>query len=492
MTTSVKDWELGGSNRSSYQRFLDNVDNLSTKQAYINHLDRFLDYAEIDSEFLFEKAKEAIGDPIKIKDFESILNKILSEFMIESQYKISSMEKYVTVLNRFFDANGVYFKYSFSPKSEIADNHAKLFKKESAESMTKEELKGITESLGNPRNLAICYFSRDSGLRGGDCINLKMKHIEPILGDDPPEFFVFEKLWYPEKNVKQARVRNRDALPATIIIGYEAIHYIRRWVLKFRESLLKDAGLDPNNPESYVFCSQQNKRGSKVGDKISIQTISNRITELRDKLGYRKNISLHSLRNNHSTDLLGAGMPRAFLLVLQGKSGDIGSLRDYTNPQKEKLLEWYKKCYHELALETKETEELKILKETVKKQENELSETKASMNERLADMSQALEDALNRLPVEPSTEDYDVVPNISTDETEYYLHPEKGLYQLNKPKSFDNAEQSWIDKNGNHYVAEFKEGLDYNRVQEILRTTKPNEVNLKHPELFKNVEKLEK
>lgn len=377
MTPKEENWKLGGDSKTPLERFTEGISNLSEKvqTQYMNHFERFIGFAEISPDYLNKITRKALKenqtDPTMLKDLESKLREILSRFMLEKNYKITTMRKYETVINKFYEANGIDWTFTFKTNGEVnREDHAELFKRESAQPMTKEEFKGITEQLGNSRNLSMCYYSRDSGLRISDCIRLEMKDIEPILGDNPPKFYILPTM-IPQKNERMARTKETDPLPATPIIGYESIHYLRLWV-KDRERLLEKNGVK----SEYVFCSQANTRGSKVGDKISIQTVTNRVGELRDRLGFRKNISFHSFRNNHTTDLQAGGCSYLFILIMQGKKGDVGSIRDYTNPDKKQLLTHYKKAYSTLTLVSEENETVKTMAETIKDQQRQIDALK--------------------------------------------------------------------------------------------------------------------
>ena len=396
MTTSISEWDLESSKKDPYKNFIEGIQNLQSKEDYVQKLEFFLDYADKDAEFLAEKGKEVIQDPDKKPALDNVLNKILSEMMVEHEYKITTMNYFQRVLRKFFKTNNINYDYKFRSNSDIREEKPELFRKKSAQPMTKEEFRALMDSFGNSRNMAMAYFSRDTGLRLEDCTALKVKYIEPILGEKPPNFYVFPELYYPLKNVSMSIQKQSDPLPATIIMGYESIRYVRQW-MKQREKLLLENDVDPYDLEGFVFCQIQNTHDKRVGDLITVQTVSNGFSYHRDKLGLRKEVTFHSLRNNHTTDLISGGMPELSVLVLQGREGQVGSIRDYMNPDKEKLLTHYKKAYSSLALETKESEQIQSLELRLKELEREREESERKHEQEIERVKEEVMKEMHRL-----------------------------------------------------------------------------------------------
>ena len=439
MTTDIKDWDLSGVNKTAYQRFSDGIEHLTAKKQYKTKLDQFLAHIEKDADFIADLGREALSDPAKVQGFQNLLNKALSEMMIRAPYQINTMNYFQRVLRKFFETNGITFKYTFRANVEVGQDHPELFKKNSAQPMSNDEMRSIMTRLGNSRNTAMCFFSRDTGLRLQDCVEIKVKQIQPILGDSPPEYFVFEELYYPLKNVHQAQAKQTDPLPATLIMGYESVRYVRAW-MRERDQLLRKYGVNPNDPEGYVFCTTQNMKQNKVGDKGSKFSVSNSVRMMRKKLGLREGLSFHSFRNNHSTDLITGGVPELFVLVLQGKTGNSGSIRDYTNPPKAKLLDFYKKAYSTLALDTVESEAVKSLSETVKQQEEE-NKALTLRIDWLEDFLQGLQEKEQNKPTAFSNAVRTL--GFSRNGETQFLHPTKGVYKVvydEKPKEEEKVD----------------------------------------------------
>ena len=230
MTTTVIDWDLSGVNKTACERFTEGINHPSAKKLYKTKIDQFLAYVEKDADFIADLGREAVGDSAKSQGLQNLLNEVLSEIMVEKKHKINTMRYYQRVLRKFFETNGISFKYTFRANIEIRQKSPELFKRKSAQPMSKEEMRAIVTRLGNSRNTAMCFLSRDTGLRLQDCMELKVKHIQPILNEKHPEYFVFDDLYYPLKNVHQSQAKQTEPLPATLIMGYESIGYVRIWM----------------------------------------------------------------------------------------------------------------------------------------------------------------------------------------------------------------------------------------------------------------------
>jgi integrase len=440
MTTKIE-MSLGNGTKTSYELFLDGIQHTISKNQYVTVFNQFLTHCGIDADHLAGLATETIGEPAKLQQLKNLLNKVLCELMVQKQYKIGTMRYYQRVLIKFFETNGVKFKYSFKASTEVKNAYPELMKKNSAESMTKDEMRTVITRLGSSRNSACCLFSRDTGLRIGDCMEIQVKQIQPILGEKPPEFHVFEKPYYPLKNIHMAEIKDSDPLPATVIMGYESIRYLRIWMIE-RANLLRAFGIDPSDTEGFVFCVTQNskKYGTKVGDKASINPISNAIARVRDSLGLKKSLKFHSFRNNHATDLIAGGVPELFVNVLQGRTGQSGSIRDYTNPDRTKLLDFYKRAYSTLALDTMESETVKSLSETVKQQTEE-NKALTLRIDWLEDFIQGLQEKEQNKPSD--FPDFVRTLGFSRDGETQFLHPTKGVYKVvydEKPKKEEQVD----------------------------------------------------
>jgi hypothetical protein len=128
------------------------------------------------------------------------------------------------------------------------------------------------------------------------------------------------------------------------------------------------------------------------------------------------------------------------------------------------------------------------------KMQKELDETKHEMNAQLREMWKTLEIAVNKIPVQAEDSikfGANSLPFLETENDFWYINPEKGLVRMTNTRSFDKAIQSWKDEYGDMFQAEYKEGLDYETVQNLLKTTEPNEIYKKYPELFKSKKAME-
>jgi site-specific recombinase XerD len=480
----LRDREL----KAPEERWEDVLNKLAEKTStgYRREFDEFLKWAQEDYDGLIEYWLEIRDDPFKRQNLSDAVEDYVQK-LYEEGYTGGKQSVALKAIRKFFKSNG--FHPQLNVKIEFLGDGIRVAKKG-------EILDLLAYAINNPRDQAIIAVSKDSGLRCSDITRMKIKHIQAIIDNPEKEFHIFELPVHKTRNLK------RIALPT---LGKDAIRYIRKW-LKTREEI----GLDNNNPENYLFVNirehskherddRENTISASVfGERMSASRASTSIQAYAKKAGY--DISANSLRKYQTTRLTVSGIGQDIIKVIQGKHQN-SSLDSYIQAQKEEILPIYIEHYDQLLLdENIPLHEFKDLSESVKTQKNEIEALKKDRLE----LWQALEKTLKKIPLNQDTDtnfrqalnemgvNHKQSAFTETDDAKWFIHPEEGLCRLNKVKSFDNAEQYWIDKNGNHYVAEFKKGLDYHRVQEILRTTKPIEVYLKHPEFFKNVEKLEK
>ena len=339
----------------SYDEFVDAMRGkaLSTQKQYSKALSEFLEWADMDTEKLFQQHWDNTRseDP---RDCKIIPRRVIDymRYLKEEQGKApSTCDQVKKAVSKFFEANSVPFKVN-------GDAFKITYK--GKDRVTKEQIKTLLAATSNIRNQSIIMFLKDSGLRIGDLCHIQVKHvINAILLQK--EFHTF--------SIRQ----EKTGLIADPVIGPECIDYLRMWWNARRQYGCSE------DPEAYVYCSLENKpdittkngikrQGTKIGDQVKSGTLSSVFDRLVKKTGLNiENISAHSLRKYHQTQCQAGGVPDTWINVMTGRK-TAGSLRAYVKPDPEQLQSFYVTAYEKLAInENTSRQELEQVK-----QQNEL------------------------------------------------------------------------------------------------------------------------
>ena len=306
---------------------------------------------------LYEYFKDHLESPDRrrIKKLESELHKYYSHLLTEgvnlqtgeaSGLHIMTVQNYENSVLCFLEANYLKNRLQYRVKfsSEVKKKHEDQFTNNGKDKAETNEIKRLLDYMSHPRNISSVLTMRDTGLRVSDLVNMRVKHIAPILEESSIEWYTFEIT--PIKNMRQ-----ETPLPANPVMGPESVEALRVW-MRYREDFYK---LLPE-PESYVYCAINNypsingREEINVGDQVLPTAFSRMMRYERRRAGIKKPISPHSLRKTHSTNLIGGGVPERWVNIMQGKKGK-GTQGSYQRPNEQELIQVYQKAYHKLSLE---------------------------------------------------------------------------------------------------------------------------------------------
>ena len=334
----------------SYDEFTDSLIGKaeSTKKLYTKALAKFLDWADMDTEQLFQQHWDNTrsDDP---RDSKIIPRKVTDymRYLHEEQGKApSTCDQVKKAVSKFFEANSVLFK--------VNGDAIKITYK-GKERVTKEQIRTLIAATSNLRNQSIIMFLKDSGLRIGDLCHIQVKHVIDAIRLQK-EFHTF--------SIRQ----EKTGLFADPVLGPECIQYLRMWWNARTQYGCSE------DPEAFVYCSLENKpdittkkgikrKGTKIGDQVKSGTLSSVFDRLVKKTGLNKeNISAHSLRKYHQTQCQAGGIPDTWINVMTGRKTS-GSVRAYVKPDSDQLLSFYIEAYDKLAISSDTSrKELEIVK----------------------------------------------------------------------------------------------------------------------------------
>jgi integrase len=303
----------------------------ATGSKYRGYFLRFLEYADLTSEQLYDMHRENSKHedtrrkklvPKKVYDF-------LEHLITKEGMASGTARNAQSAIRGFFKANELDFSTN--------GKKLKVLVKE-IPNISKPQLRKILDLTGSTRMHAVIYTARDSGLRVSDVCNIKVSDIESVLSGNV-EFYTWKT-----KQIKTGQ----NASP---VIGPDAINWIKLWW-----SYRKERGFE----SEYLFTTVRSikanefmgrKRGEVVkGEKVDPGNISQVFRTLRNKAGLKESrVSIHSLRKYHKTSLEYAGVPTSWINKMQGRRGE-GSGQIYTQPNPEQLIDIYSKAYHGLSI----------------------------------------------------------------------------------------------------------------------------------------------
>lgn len=345
----------------SWDYFTDELSGMNTETAkvYLRYMKRFLIERDQTAEEFYEYVKDHLEneDRRKMKKLSHELDTFYRALITEKGLHIQTVMNYQNGVLKFLEANMLKsrLQYRLKVNGDVKRVHPESFTSGGKDKAESSEIRKLIHYQGEPRNISVILTMRDTGLRVSDIALLQIKHIQGILDNPTIEWYTFEIT--PKKNLKQT-----TPLKANPVMGTESVEALRRW-LELRE---EQHGLDNSDPNGYVYCAvYDNLKGTRRGAPVHPTTFSNMIRITRKKAGIKKEISPHSLRKTHSTNLTGAGVPERWVNVMQGKKGT-GTQGVYQKPNPEELIKVYRDAYHVLSLDGKsQSEEMSDLRSQV-------------------------------------------------------------------------------------------------------------------------------
>lgn len=271
----------------------------NTLQAYLNDLNRFVDYME-------QLGIGSLGS-VKIEhlsDYIAYLSKDMSKRSVARN--ISSLR--------------TFFKFLRS-RGYISQNPTRLLDsprlpKHIPETMSLEEVMALIAApdVNNPQGLrdrAILELMYATGLRISELVQLRLLNLNLDAG------FV--------------RTVGKGTKERVVPMGEVAIYWIREYLDRSRPLLLK------GKESPYLFVTQRARAFTRQG-------VWKLIKAYALKAGIRKEISPHTLRHSFASHLLMGGADLRAVQVMLGHS-DISTTQIYTHVTKSHLIEVHKK-YH--------------------------------------------------------------------------------------------------------------------------------------------------
>ena len=155
--------------------------------------------------------------------------------------------------------------------------------------MSQDETRRLLAVAGNLKVRMLLSLGYGCGLRAGEVVRLKVKHIDSA-----------QKIIRVEQS-KGRKDRN-------VMLSPEVLDLLRQW-WKVRPSR-RDAGTPPE--ERWLF------PGAKAGNTMSTRQLNRLFHEAADAAGIKKGVTLHALRHSFATHLLERGTDIRVIQALLG------------------------------------------------------------------------------------------------------------------------------------------------------------------------------
>jgi len=281
-----------------------------------DYLNDYLDYLKIDKKYsnntimsynanlkhFFEYYKNDIRN-IKKEDLDNFMNILINE-----NKKNSSIAHYVTVLKEFF---------KFLEKEEIIKKNPSIYlempklTRHLPNVLSEDDvLKILDINLNNKydyRNKAMLELMYSTGIRISELLDIKIYDIN--------------------LNEATLKVMGKGSKERILPLGDYALHYIKIYLEKFRNDLIK------NEYSDYLFLNSR-------GDRLSRQAFFKLIKEIAIKKDINKDFSPHTLRHSFATHLLKHGADLRSIQELLGHSS-LSTTQIYTHIMDEQIKKDY-------------------------------------------------------------------------------------------------------------------------------------------------------
>jgi len=281
-----------------------------------DYLNDYLDYLKIDKKYsnntimsynanlkhFFEYYKNDIRT-IKKEDLDNFMNILINE-----NKKNSSIAHYVTVLKEFF---------KFLEKEEIIKKNPSIYlempklTRHLPNVLSEDDvLKILDINLNNKydyRNKAMLELMYSTGIRISELLDIKIYDIN--------------------LNEATLKVMGKGSKERILPLGDYALHYIKIYLEKFRNDLIK------NEYSDYLFLNSR-------GDRLSRQAFFKLIKEIAIKKDINKDFSPHTLRHSFATHLLKHGADLRSIQELLGHSS-LSTTQIYTHIMDEQIKKDY-------------------------------------------------------------------------------------------------------------------------------------------------------
>ena len=180
-----------------------------TRRQYNRGLSRFLEYSNLTPDDLFQLHYNAqqSSDPRDVHQVSRMVKACMAQMKEQGSSSSTRYTIYKSVKS-FLTSQGLDFKLQGSlPRVSYAGQRI----------IEKNEIRSLIEATGEPRNKAMIYALKDSGLRVSDLVKLNYGHIRESLanGDE-----------YALIRLRQ----KKNELLAIPILGPESLNALKKWI----------------------------------------------------------------------------------------------------------------------------------------------------------------------------------------------------------------------------------------------------------------------
>jgi len=349
----------------SYETWLATFQGKASAEQKHYYLESYLSWKGIDYEQFYNEYRKAL----KSRDTRdiSLWNSSFLSFYhyLRAEGKSSSYAKnYISTIRGFIESQGLTITFS---KAQIREMSRKITHPK--DNFEKSEIRQLLASSPHPRNRALLYVLKDSGMAVSDVADLDISHVKLAL-EKGDKFINFDY------------VRNKTEVAGSPCLGFEALDSIREW-LRWRENNGYNC-----SPESPLFILLQERHDEdvaylkklKAGIRITGRAISMMVCNAVDRAGIGdKRLSAHSFRVFNASSLESSGMNKNLVYRIQARQiPDSG--RAYS---KGETLNAYIKNYPALTVQAEpQIIEVQVPDERVEVLQIELELLKAMMKRR--------------------------------------------------------------------------------------------------------------
>jgi integrase len=345
---------LTGESKDLLLEALDMKRKESTQVIYLRSFVAFLEKNKLDSESFYELACNTAEEKRRGKKKIAKMVRDFENYEIENGKATSTTKHIEKVVKIFYDANAIENFSMFDLELKVTNGRGQ-------ERASIEHIKQFMESTHSLRNKSMFSMAKDSGLRSGDICSLNWGAFkEPIL-DPSMQWFTWE--------VSQGKAKKDSIWYANPVIGIDALEYLRKYH-RYCES--RGLPVGDNDP---IYICLSNRWNVTVDNRLNPQSVSAEVYKVRKRAGlHGEKLSMHSMRKNHQTSLEKAGVPSNWIYQMQGRS-IMNSSSAYTRPDRDELIEEYKKGYYYLSFDQL------IREESSRRDKEKVSDLQDELNE---------------------------------------------------------------------------------------------------------------
>lgn len=352
----------------AYQYWLDELSLLAnnTQRNYKLYFHKYLDYAGVSAEELYQWQKRLLddGDTRTNREVARNVAQCVAD-MVDDGYSTGTSVIIASAVRSFMTANGLAFPLTPKDLPKVNNDGSRV--------VLIDEIKQLWDVVGNElkeRNRALLMVLKDTGLRVSDIVQFtcEMYNNSKIINTEQGQFREFKF------------ITKKTSEPAYVHLGPESCEAIDLYL-----------GERKNGP---LFLDRSDQPMTDTALTMLIRRTASRLEGM-------ESISAHSFRKTHRT-LLEARIPESYVKKLQGKSTD-----PYIRPEETgELTNAYIENYDVLRVFTEKKELEKVKQELSKYQgktistQNEIDDIKAEMDRMQKEHEKLMKLLYERLPRE--------------------------------------------------------------------------------------------